>query len=62
MIKSLCRGPLLLASFELFVQKAITATWSDVEMFKLVEIWGEEEIQALLERCPCNKAVYEKTA
>ena len=28
-------------------------------MFKLVEIWAEE-IQALLEGCMCNNAVYKK--
>ena len=40
----------------------MVAVWSDVEVFKLVEIWGEEEIQALLEGCTRNKQVYEKIA
>ena len=33
-----------------------------MEVFKLVEIWGEEEVQALLEGCTRNKKVYEKIA
>ena len=44
------------------MQKAMAANWNDMETFKLVEIWGEEEIQALLEGCTRNKAVYEKIA
>ena len=42
--------------------KAMAATWNDMEAFKLVKIWGEAEIQALLEGCTCNKAVYKKIA
>ena len=40
----------------------MAATWSDEETFKLVELWGEEEIQALLEGCTRNKHVYDKIA
>ena len=40
----------------------MTTSWSDAETFKLIEIWGEEEIQALLEGCARNKAVYDKIA
>ena len=36
------------------------ATWSDPETFKLIEIWGEDSIQAQLEGCRRNKEVYEK--
>ena len=46
----------MLASFEDFVLKVVAATWSDVEIFKLVKIWGEEEIQDLQEGCTSNKA------
>ena len=35
------------------------ATWSDPETFKLIEIWGEDAIQAQLEGCRKNE-VYEK--
>ena len=51
-----------LASFEGFVQKATAVIWNDMERFKLVEISGEDEIQALLKGCKRNKAVYEKIA
>ena len=37
----------------------MAAIWNDMETFKLVEIWGEEEIQAVLGGCTRNKAVYE---
>ena len=40
----------------------MAANWSDLETFKLVEIWGEEEIQALLEGCTRNRPVYNKIA
>ena len=40
----------------------MAATWSDGETFKLVELWGDEEIQALLEGCARNKHVYDKIA
>ena len=56
--KNLHLVPSLLASFKDFVQKAMAAIWNDMETFKLVKVWGEEEIQALLEGCTRNKAVY----
>ena len=40
----------------------MTANWNNLETFKLVEIWGEEEIQALLEGCTRNRPVYDKIA
>ena len=40
----------------------MAATWSDGETFKLVELWGDEEIQALLEGCARNKHLYDKIA
>ena len=55
--KNLHLVPSSLSSFEDFVQKAMTAVWNDTETFKLVEIWGEEEIQALLEGCMRNKGM-----
>ena len=36
---------------------SIMATWSDPETFKLIEIWGEDAIQAQLEGCRKNKEV-----
>ena len=38
------------------------ATWSDEETAKLIDLWGEEDIQAELEGCKRNKHVYEKIA
>ena len=32
--------------------------WSDDETFKLIELWGEDRIQAQLEGCKRNKEVY----
>ena len=40
----------------------MAGSWTDSETFKLVEIWSEEEIQALLEGCTRNKHVYDKIA
>ena len=37
------------------------ATWSD-EVFKLLDLWGEDSIQVQLETCKRNKWVYEKIA
>ena len=37
-------------------------TWTDEEIIKLIQIWGEEEIQAQLEGCTRNMHVYEKIA
>ena len=36
------------------------ATWVDPEVYKLIEIWSEDSIQAQLEGCRRNKEVYEK--
>ena len=33
--------------------------WSDTEMFKLIEVWGEEGKQEQLEGSKRNKHVYE---
>ena len=44
------------------LMNVMAATWSDEETIKLVELWGEEEIQALLEGCTRNKHVYDKIA
>ena len=38
------------------------ALWTDEETLKLLELWGEDSIQAELEGCKRNKAVYEKIA
>ena len=36
------------------------ANWSDSEVINLIELWGEEGIQAQLEGAKRNKHVYEK--
>ena len=36
--------------------------WSDEEALKVVELWGNEEIQVLLEGCTRNKHVYDGIA
>ena len=33
------------------INKMAGATWTDEETTKLIEIWGEEEIQVQLEGC-----------
>ena len=38
------------------------ATWSDEDVFKLIDLWGEDSIQVQLETCKRNKWVYEKIA
>ena len=38
------------------------AVWTDEETTKPIELWGEEDIQAMLEGCKRNKAVYENIA
>ena len=38
------------------------ATWTDEEIFMLIEEWGDEKIQEKLEDCTRNKAVYEAIA
>ena len=35
------------------------ASWTNEEMFKLIEL-SQEDIQAQLEGCKCNQQVYEK--
>ena len=40
----------------------MASTWSDEETLKLIELWGDEQIQALLEGCTRNRHVYEKIA
>ena len=40
----------------------VGVTWTDEEIIKLIQIWGEEEIQAQLEGCTRNMHVYEKIA
>ena len=36
------------------------SSWTDEEIMKLVEIWGEDAIQVQLEGCKHNKEVYTK--
>ena len=43
-------------------RRAMAATWSDEETLKLVELWGNEEIQVLLEGCTRNQHVYDRIA
>ena len=38
------------------------ATWSKDEILKLIDIWGQENIQAQLEDSKRNQTVYEKIA
>ena len=40
----------------------MAATWSEEETLKLVEIWGDAEIQVLLEGAIRNKHVYDRIA
>ena len=44
------------------VNKMAGAVWTDEETTKLIEIWGEEEIQVQLEGCKRNIHVYERIA
>ena len=39
-----------------------SGNWSDEETFKLIELWGDDRIQAQLEGCKRNKEVYKKIA
>ena len=39
-----------------------SCTWSDEETFVLIEIWGEDSIQAMLEGTRRNKDVFVKIA
>lgn len=36
------------------------ATWTDEETYKLIELWGEDKIQAELEGCKRNAHIFEK--
>ena len=38
------------------------ATWTDEETYKLIELWGEDKIQAELEGCKRNAHIFEKIA
>ena len=40
----------------------MTSSWTDDETFHLIDVWGDETIQALLEGCTRNRHVYEKIA
>ena len=40
----------------------MASMWSDEETLKLIELWEDEEIQALLEGCTRNRHIYEKIA
>ena len=40
----------------------MAGSWTDEEVFKLIELWGDDTIQAKLEGCKRNKDVYEKIA
>ena len=40
----------------------MVGNWSDEEVFKLIELWGDDAIQAKLEGCKRNKEVYKKIA
>ena len=42
--------------------RTMASTWKDEEVYKLIEIWGDDIIQAQLEGCKRNKEVYEKVA
>ena len=36
--------------------------WTDSETFLLLDLWGDETVQALLEGCTRNRHVYERIA
>ena len=36
--------------------------WSDVETRRLIQLWGEDDVQCQLEGCKRNKAIYERLA
>ena len=39
-----------------------TGNWTDEETLKLIALWSEDSIQAMLEGCKRNKDVYAKLA
>lgn len=40
----------------------MSAGWSDEETLKLIELWGDDRVQAELEGCKRNKQVYERVS
>ena len=42
--------------------KMATTTWMDDETLKLIDFWGDEAVQALLEGCSRNRHVHERFA
>ena len=42
------------------VAALLMATWTDEETYKLIELWGEDKIQAELEGCKRNAHIFEK--
>ena len=40
----------------------MSQNWSDEETFKLISIWGEDDIQAQINMCKRNSHIYEKIA
>ena len=41
---------------------ASRATWSKEEILKLIEVWGDDTIQAQLQDCTRNQKIFEKVA
>ena len=41
---------------------ASRTTWSKDETFKLIDVWGQKNVQVQLEDCKRNQVVYEKIA
>ena len=40
----------------------MTTLWTDDEIFRLINTWGDKMIQVLLEGCTRNRHVYKKIA
>jgi len=40
----------------------VSVNWTDTQILKLIEIWGEEDIQEQLETAKRNKLVYDRMA
>ena len=38
----------------------MAAAWREEETVKLIEVWGEDDIQEKLEGCTRNKHIYQK--
>ena len=47
-------------SYRASLIKKIMALWGDEEALKLIEVWGEDNIQAQLEGCKRNAKVFAK--